>query len=47
MRTIEPAVAHDVLDDGLDTALRTAGVDVADDVRVAGGRARIVLTSAA
>ena len=47
VRTIEPAVAHDVLDDGLDTALRAAGVDVTDDVRVAGGRARIVLTSAA
>jgi ubiquinone/menaquinone biosynthesis C-methylase UbiE len=39
---IEPLVAHDVLDHGLDDAVAAAGLAIRTDQRVAGGRARIV-----
>lgn len=43
VRTIEPAVAHDILDDGLDHALRGAGTIVVGERSLAGGRARVVI----
>lgn len=43
VRTIEPSVAHDVLDDGLDVALSAAGLAIVTDTPAAGGRARIAI----
>nr|MDT0666241.1 class I SAM-dependent methyltransferase [Micromonospora sp. DSM 115978] len=49
VRAIEPAVAHDVLDDGLDVAVTAAAARVSfgfsrvADRRLAGGRARAVV----
>ncbi len=45
VRVIEPAVAHDVLDDGIEQALHRAGLLIATQKLVAAGRARIVIAA--
>jgi hypothetical protein len=47
VRAIEPPVAYDILDGGLDWALAEASLAIASDRQLAGGRARIVNTHAA
>lgn len=42
VRTIEPAVAHDILDGGLDDAVAATGLRVVRDDPLAGGRARVL-----
>jgi ubiquinone/menaquinone biosynthesis C-methylase UbiE len=42
VRVIEPPVAHDVLERGVDDAIAAAGLTTVADRRVAGGRARII-----
>jgi ubiquinone/menaquinone biosynthesis C-methylase UbiE len=46
VHAIEPTIAHDILDDGLDVAIAGAGLTTIDDRRLAGGRARVVLARA-
>jgi demethylmenaquinone methyltransferase/2-methoxy-6-polyprenyl-1,4-benzoquinol methylase len=43
VRAIEPAVAHDILDGGLETALEKSGLVVTERRPLVGGRARVVL----
>lgn len=45
VRVIEPAVAHDVLDDGVERALDAAGLEIIDQHPLAGGRARVVMAA--
>lgn len=42
VQTVEPRVAWDVLDDGVDVALARAGLVIAADRTAAGGRARLI-----
>jgi ubiquinone/menaquinone biosynthesis C-methylase UbiE len=46
VHAIEPPIAHDILDDGLDAAIAATGLMAFDDRRLAGGRARVVLARA-
>lgn len=45
VRLLEPAVAHDILDDGLTTALVSAGLTVRQELLRVGGRAQIQLVA--